>query len=287
MWDALPWLDLTRSELKVWAKIVRLTKGWKKDVDGISLNQLSEATGILNRNIPRVIEQLKARQMIEVGTITKKTNKGPRQFNAYRPNWDYRSWKKGTMTFGEWQSFVLKIEGGKRLDSTLNGESNKMGFHSQPRDDSTLTGESIYRPQDRIPQDKKKKDEPSPSSSHKKKGNTEMRSEIPYREIIDYLNEKSGKDFKLSDRIIKLINDRIDEGAHLGDFKKVIRIKSLKWREDPKGNEWLRPSTLFGEDHFQEYLNEREDLIEEDSADRIIREVENITRKRGEPPAEA
>jgi uncharacterized phage protein (TIGR02220 family) len=129
----------------------------------------------------------------------------------------------------------------------------------------------------------------SSSFSHKEgKGKNKMKDGIPYQEIIDYLNQLAGKNFKADTKTtVELINDRWDEGYHLKDFQRIIRNKVAQWLEDERLEKYLRPKTLFAADNFESYVNERDNFIEEDSADKIIREVENITRKRGEPPAEA
>ncbi len=75
-----------------------------------------------------------------------------------------------------------------------------------------------------------------------------------YKDVIDYLNEKAGKNFKVAESNNKLIRARYKEGYTLEDFKAVIDYKTSKW----KGTEWeqyLRPSTLFG-NKFQNYVNE-------------------------------
>lgn len=76
-----------------------------------------------------------------------------------------------------------------------------------------------------------------------------------YKEIIDYLNEKTGKTFKAVETNNKLIRARYNEGYTLEDFKAVIDYKTSKW----KGTEWekyLRPSTLFSAKNFENYVNE-------------------------------
>lgn len=75
-----------------------------------------------------------------------------------------------------------------------------------------------------------------------------------YKEVIDYLNEKAGKNFKLVDSNKKHINARIKEGFTLDDFKKVIDNKVTEWKADDKMNQYLRPETLFSS-KFQSYLN--------------------------------
>jgi len=82
--------------------------------------------------------------------------------------------------------------------------------------------------------------------------------EIPYIEIIEYLNSKTGKSFKAESQYSKKhIKVRWNEGFRLEDFKKVIDNKCLKWLSDPKMIDYIRPETLFGT-KFESYLNEKE-----------------------------
>ena len=80
---------------------------------------------------------------------------------------------------------------------------------------------------------------------------------IPYREIIDYLNQKAGKSFKHSaagnKRVIKA---RWNEGYKLDQFKRVVDNKCQDWLNDEKMSQYLQPSTLFG-NKFDQYLNQR------------------------------
>ena len=80
---------------------------------------------------------------------------------------------------------------------------------------------------------------------------------VLYKQIITYLNDKADKNFKPNTKAtIDKIKARINEGYTLEDFKKVIDIKTTKWKSDPKMNEFLRPETLFG-NKFDGYLNEK------------------------------
>ena len=80
---------------------------------------------------------------------------------------------------------------------------------------------------------------------------------IPYREIIDYLNQKAGKSFKHSAAgNKKVIKARWNEGYKLDQFKRVIDIKCQDWVNDENMNQYLQPSTLFG-NKFDQYLNQR------------------------------
>lgn len=79
---------------------------------------------------------------------------------------------------------------------------------------------------------------------------------IPYKEIVDYLNSKTGSSYKSStQKTQSLIKARFNEGFTLDDFKRVIDIKMSQWINDSKMKSYLRPETLFGT-KFEGYLNE-------------------------------
>jgi uncharacterized phage protein (TIGR02220 family) len=78
---------------------------------------------------------------------------------------------------------------------------------------------------------------------------------IPYKEIIYYLNSKTGKKYR--DNVQKnrsLIKARWSEGYQLDDFKQVIDNMVKDW-SGTKYAKYLRPETLFGT-KFDSYLNQ-------------------------------
>jgi len=83
--------------------------------------------------------------------------------------------------------------------------------------------------------------------------------EIPYKEIIDYLNLKTGKHFNHSSRETRTkIKARWGVNGSrrsLQDFKTVIDNKCAQWLKDEKMISYLRPETLFGT-KFESYLND-------------------------------
>ncbi len=113
----------------------------------------------------------------------------------------------------------------------------------------------------------------SPSSSSKDKSTTSFQGSreiqrnlsnhklsskldpIPYEEIIGFLNEKTGKNFKANaEESQKLIRARWRTGFRLVDFRKVIENMTVRWGKDPERSQYLRPITLFGT-KFESYLN--------------------------------
>lgn len=74
-------------------------------------------------------------------------------------------------------------------------------------------------------------------------------------EIIEYLNLKTGKNFRSSTKItIRLIKARLSEGFTVEDFKTVIDNMKYKWT-GTRFQQYLVPTTLFG-NKFETYLNQ-------------------------------
>jgi uncharacterized phage protein (TIGR02220 family) len=109
--------------------------------------------------------------------------------------------------------------------------------------------------------------EEEPEKTRESADNATAKRRIPYAEIIGYLNEKTGKNYKLTSiKTRELISARYGEGFTLEDFNRVIDLKSAEWQSDPVWNKFLRPETLFGT-KFESYLNQQEGkkrLTEED-----------------------
>lgn len=93
---------------------------------------------------------------------------------------------------------------------------------------------------------------------------------IPYKEIIDYLNQKAGKSFKYTgEEHREYIRARWQKGYRLEDFQKVIDNKCADWlgvtsRDGQDMTKYLRPKTLFAEKHFDDYLNEQSGAADND-----------------------
>ncbi len=92
---------------------------------------------------------------------------------------------------------------------------------------------------------------------NKEKDNKKIYTKKVCEEVIEFLNNELDTKYKSnSKQTIKLIERLIELGFNISDFKKVILNKKRCW----KGTEYelyLRPSTLFRESKFEEYLNEK------------------------------
>lgn len=95
-------------------------------------------------------------------------------------------------------------------------------------------------------------------------------------EIINFLNECTGKSYKANSKVATLnINARLKEGYTKDDFIKVISVKSTKWL-GTKFEDFLTPNTLFG-NKFESYLNENiiiEKTKQQNAYEQVIKATE-------------
>ena len=75
--------------------------------------------------------------------------------------------------------------------------------------------------------------------------------------VIDYLNEKTNRNFKKNNTNFKLIIARLKDGYNIEDLKWVIDKKTNDWLGTSM-QEYLRPITLFG-NKFENYINLKND----------------------------
>ncbi len=81
------------------------------------------------------------------------------------------------------------------------------------------------------------------------------------KEVINYLNELIGTRYNYRAKSISnLIRKRLEEGYTISDFKEVIKRKHKEWR-GTEYEKYLRPSILFRGSKFDEYLNQKEEII--------------------------
>ena len=81
--------------------------------------------------------------------------------------------------------------------------------------------------------------------------------QIPYKKIIEHLNNKTGKKFSYkASGNQRLIKARYNEDYKYEDFIKVIDVKVDEWLNNSEMNMYLRPETLFKSSNFDKYLNQ-------------------------------
>jgi uncharacterized phage protein (TIGR02220 family) len=75
-------------------------------------------------------------------------------------------------------------------------------------------------------------------------------------EVIEFLNQKTGRVYRPVDTNLKLIMARLKSGATVMDCRQVIAKKTREWKGDAKMAEYLRPATLFNATKFEQYVGE-------------------------------
>jgi len=115
----------------------------------------------------------------------------------------------------------------------------------------------------------------SPKSSPEKPKSPSQNG-IPYQEIIDYLNQKTGRDFRSSTPKTKtLIQVLWHQGFRVEDFHRVIDNKTKDWITHPKYSKYLRPETLFG-NKFEGYLNQTTNPLFGTVSETTMRTIDNL-----------
>ena len=75
-------------------------------------------------------------------------------------------------------------------------------------------------------------------------------------EVLQFLNEKTGRAYRPVETNLKLIMARLKSGASLAECFQVIAKKTREWKSDAKMVEYLRPATLFNATKFEQYVGE-------------------------------
>lgn len=75
-------------------------------------------------------------------------------------------------------------------------------------------------------------------------------------EVLEFLNEKTGRNYKPVPANINLIAARLKQGATVIECRQVIAKKCREWRDDPTQEIYLRPKTLFNATNFANYQGE-------------------------------
>jgi uncharacterized phage protein (TIGR02220 family) len=86
------------------------------------------------------------------------------------------------------------------------------------------------------------------------------------RDVIGLLNERGGfrYDVEAPGNRTK-VKRLLAKGYTVEQMRKVVAIKCKKWKGDPKMDDFLRPSTLFGPEKFDDYVGEYDHEVVKDA----------------------
>lgn len=84
----------------------------------------------------------------------------------------------------------------------------------------------------------------------------ESKINTPELEILDYLKQVTGTQFRPIKSNLTLISALFKNGYKQEEIVEVIQLKTVEWKNNPVMAKYLRPSTLFNQLNFDNYLNE-------------------------------
>ncbi|UQS85817.1 conserved phage C-terminal domain-containing protein (plasmid) [Apilactobacillus apisilvae] len=93
------------------------------------------------------------------------------------------------------------------------------------------------------------------NKNHKSSSKTEH-DHSAAKEVIAYLNERTGKHYRNTSSNYRMIEPRLKDYS-VDDLKHVVDVKCSQWINDSKMNKFLRPATLFQASKIDGYLNEQ------------------------------
>ena len=185
--------------------------------------------------------------------------------------WVYNSYSKWNEQFPFWSNATLRrtINSLEKQGFFITANYNKAGFDKTKWyriDYERVSNASAQNEQtscskcaNGVAQDEQTNTNRLPETTTETNNNKSDKSDnIPYKKIIDYLNEESGKHFRNVESNKKLIRARWNEGYRLDEFKKVIDIKVADANNPTSyfDAQYVQPSTLFG-NKFDKYLNQQ------------------------------
>ena len=102
--------------------------------------------------------------------------------------------------------------------------------------------------------EKEKEKEDAPKGASEKSANDAINAAVA--DVIAHLNAKCGTAYKPnSETSRQCIGARLSEGFTAEECKKAIDNVAAQWLDDDEMRRFLRPTTIFGKQKFESYLN--------------------------------
>lgn len=151
----------------------------------------------------------------------------------------------------------------ENLEKPSGFEKKPSGFENETYEKQTKTKtETKTKTSLSKERDKRETETANVSLSHRETNNEELRNSSPppdfIPEVVTYLNETTGNNFRETSETRNLIKDRYNEGYNLDDFRRVIDVKTAQWQGSEEMARYLRPKTLFSSRNFENYVLEKE-----------------------------
>jgi uncharacterized phage protein (TIGR02220 family) len=75
-------------------------------------------------------------------------------------------------------------------------------------------------------------------------------------EVLNFLNEKTGRFYRAEDSNLDLIIARLQSGITMQNLRAIIAKKCREWNDDVTMKKYLRPKTLFNKTNCEQYYGE-------------------------------
>lgn len=82
------------------------------------------------------------------------------------------------------------------------------------------------------------------------------RLEVDTSTILDHFNRWTGTNYTPDMAAADIVRKRLSQGHTVQDLDSIIKRRTDLWKRDAKMRSWLTLSTLFGDKHFNEYLDD-------------------------------
>lgn len=221
--DALAKVDLNGTEQKVLWCIFRYTYGFNRKSHKLSATFIAKYGNCSIEAVKKAIKRLKNENIVLCVNSEKRGVCSELMFNK-----NFDEWKSNQCTNGHRCINVHQCTNGHQT-SVQTDTATGVQSYTQEIKNINKKSKEIYNV------------EQSPTSD-------------VFREVIDYLNQRTGKHFRPENKTTRRhINARIKDGYSLEDLKRVIDLKAGEWM-GTEMEKYLRPETLFA-GKFEGYLN--------------------------------
>lgn len=231
--------------------------------------------------LPKLATEIGLNEAIILQQIHYWLNKSDYYYDGKK--WIYNSYKEWQKQFPFWSNATIRrtISSLEKQNLLFTGNFNKTGFDKTKWysiNYEALEGlskrvaqneqRSCSKPTNRVAQNEQTytrdlTETTSETTYSSGAPNNPKKEKPPYKQVIDYLNEKVGKNYGYNAKETrKHISGRFNEGNTLDDFKHVIDVKVADWLDDEAMKTYLQPKTLFNSSNFDKYKNETIDEVE-------------------------
>ncbi len=169
--------------------------------------------------------------------------------------------------FAKGLSEAFQVAFDKSMPKTMPNQEQEQEQEQEPK--NTMSG----NPDEDAKTDRRDESPPPNPPMQRRKTDPHEPNELA-SQAIDYLNQKTGRRYEAVEANLKLVRARLREGHTLSIIRQVVDHKCEQWSKDPKMREYLRPSTLFNAEKFNQYVGQLGQLgqpSESDELDRIFK----------------